>query len=144
MFKSLKTVLAATIGQPQCWKRKLLAEWPTIVGTLHSRMNLEKVYDDTLIIGVYDSSWLNELYLLSHVLIKTINQALEKPYIKKVRFKHVVPLPSSAGKKIPEKKEAPTRVKITLNSYEAQALLKIKDEEMRTALHLFLSRCKEK
>lgn len=144
MFKSLKTVIATTIGQPQCWKKKLLADWPTIVGNLHSRMHLEKVYDDTLIIGVYDSSWLNELYLLSNVLIKTINQSLEKPYIKNVRFKHTTPIISTAHKKIKEKKEEKVRKKITLNSYEAQALLKIKDEEMRTALHLFLSRCKEK
>lgn len=143
MFKSLKTLLDNSFTGPQSWKTKLLSDWPEIVGNLHDKMCLEKVYDDTLVIGVYNTSWLQELYMLSSVIVKTVNQNLEQPYIKKIRFKH-----TSRKKTVKTtiKKEQPiaAREKVQLNSYETQALLKIKDEEMRTALHLFLSRCKTK
>ena len=55
-------------------------------------MHLEKIEGNTLIIGVYQASWLQELYLLSTVLLKTINNNLKYPYIKKLRFKHASPL----------------------------------------------------
>ena len=141
MFRSLKVLLSSSFKTPNAWKTKLLADWPEIVGNLHDKMTLEKVYEDTLIIGVYEACWLQELYMLSSVLIKTINEHLDIPHIKKIRFKHAS---RKVEKKIKVKIKEPTtpRIKITLNSMEAQALLKIKDEEMRSALHLFLSRCK--
>lgn len=143
MFKSLKTLLSSSFKTPNAWKTRLLAEWPEVVGNLHDKMTLEKVYDDTLIIGVYEASWLQELYMLSGVLIKTINEHLGTPHIKKIRFKHAT---QKAEKRVKKKEKKNTFVpsKITLNSTEAKALLNIKDEEMRTALHLFLSRCKRK
>lgn len=146
MFKSLKSVLKGSFAlSNNSWKTKLLTEWPTIVGSLHDKITLEKIHGDTLIIGVYETSWLQELYMLSSVLIKTINSHLDKPYIKKIRLKYAtknsskIVIPKKIQKKAPvERKKAP------LNALEARALLKIKDIDMRNALHLFLSRCKTK
>ncbi len=145
MFKSLKTVLSSSFSlSTNSWKTKLLTDWPAIVGNLHDKITLEKIHGDTIIIGVYDVSWLQELYMLSAVLLKTINGHLDKPYLKKIRLKYTTK--KSTPVIIPKKKiKAPLeRKKIPLNSLESGALLKIKDKEMRDALHLFLSRCKTK
>jgi hypothetical protein len=145
MFKTLKSVLKGSFGiNTNSWKTKLLSEWPTIVGTLHDKMTVEKVYEDTIVIGVYEASWLQELYMLSAVLIKTINSHLDKPYIKKIRFKHASRTVQKHTVKKHFKKTTTERKKITLNSIEARALLKIKDKDTRDALHSFLSRCKTK
>ena len=143
MFKPLKSILKGSFSlSTNSWKTKLLTQWPAIVGNLNDKITLEKIQEDTLIIGVYETSWLQELYMLSSVLIKTINSHLDKPYIKRIRLKYATKksTPSVIAKK---KNVAPVkRKKITLNSLESGALLKIKDQDMRDALHLFLSRCK--
>jgi hypothetical protein len=122
------------------WKCSLLQQWKTIVGNLHSKVTLEKVLDDTLILGVYDSCWLQELYLLSPVLIKRINATLDQPRIKQVRFKQIAYSTQSATQ------SSPTRTSIapkhsTLSPRERQALQHIADEELRAALKSFLMRC---
>ena len=145
MFKSLKTVLGNSFSlSTNSWKTKLLTDWPTIVGNLHDKITLEKIQGDTIIVGVYDVSWLQELYMLSGVLLKTINGHLDKPYLKKIRLKYATKKSTRAI--IPKQKpKAPVeREKIKLNALESGALLKIKDKDMRDALHLFLSRCKTK
>lgn len=146
MFKSLKSVLKGSFAlSNNSWKTKLLTEWPTIVGNLNDKITLEKIHGDTLIIGVYETSWLQELYMLSSVLIKTINSHFDKPYIKKIRLKYAtknsskIIIPKKIQKTVPVE-----RKKATLNALETRALLKIKDKDMRNALHLFLSRCKTK
>lgn len=144
-MKSLKTVLEGSFSlSTNSWKTKLLTEWPTIVGNLHDKITLEKIHGDTIIIGVYDVSWLQELYMLSAVLLKTINSHLDKPYLKKIRLKYATKKNNPIV--VTKKKIEPTveRKKIELNAMESGALLKIKDNEMREALHLFLSRCKTK
>lgn len=145
MFKSLKTVLNGSFSlSTNSWKTKLLTEWPTIVGNLHDKITLEKIHGDTLIIGVYETSWLQELYMLSSVLIKTINSHLDKPYIKRIRLKYATKKTSQAPLTKKKKEAVVVREKITLNALESRTLLKIKDKDMREALHLFLSRCKTK
>jgi len=143
MFKSVKTLLKGSFSlNTNSWKTKLLTEWPTIVGNLHDKITLEKIHEDTVIIGVYDASWLHELYMLSAVLLKTLNSHLDKPYIKKIRLKHAT---KNTIKTPKQKQKAPLeRKKATLNALESHALLKIKDKDMREALHSFLSRCKTK
>ena len=143
MFKPIKSLLSPTIKSSNSWKTQLLAQWPDIVGNLHSKMNLEKVYNDTLVIGVYDAGWLQELYMLSNVIIKIVNDHLKETRIKKIRFKHTVYTPVKQKTKT-KKSESIPRKKIPLNSQEKKTLSRIKDVETRNALHLFLSRCKEK
>ena len=149
MFVTLKTLLAKTM-RTDSWKLQLISQWPEIVGNLSSTMNLEKVNSDSLVIGVYEAGWLQELYMLSSVLIKTINTHLGGTYIKKIHFKHATKLVGSVGRKQDQMLETSDqlqekiREKTVLTQQEAQVLLAIKDVELRSVLHLFLSRCKER
>lgn len=139
-MKLLKNLLSHAFQAT--WKTRLLTDWPTIMGNLADMVTVEKMYDDTLVLGVHDSSWLHELYMLSPVIIKTINAHLEKPYIKTVRLKHASTI----------KKQAPTAKPIVMYSppppavltiTEQRALETIKDSELKHAFHQFLSRCRK-
>ncbi len=121
------------------WKLKLIKEWPEIIGTLSTKVTLEKVHEDTIVLGVSDSCWMQELYLLSPVLINSINQKLDRPYIKQVRFKSV------GRKKEKAAPQKPTinvlRKEITLSPHEKAALEHIQDPELRAAIKAFRIRC---
>jgi len=119
---------------------KLLEEWPDIVGPLANKVTIEKIYQESITLGVYDSCWMQELYLLSSTLLETINRNLDQPRIKQVRFKLV-------RKKEQKKKKstAPTHkdepLTITLTPTQRNALERITDPDLRTALQSFLIRC---
>lgn len=139
MAKPLKNLLQA-IFKNEHWKIKLLSEWNLIAGNLSNKMRLEKIDGSTLIIGVYQASWLQELYLLSSVLKQTINRHLGSDYIKQLRFKHAS---TQKKKETPNVQKTETRPvkKIVLSTNEQTALNTVKDEELKKALHSFLSRC---
>ncbi len=143
MAQQLKTfidsLLKANQDETTPWKIQLLQNWSTILGPLSSKVQLEKIYDDTLVLGVFDSCWLQELYCLTPVIIESINANLEQPYIKNLRLKKI-------GKKPPtQKRYVPTPIPFTLNivlsAQEKAALRAIKDEELRNAMEAFLKRC---
>lgn len=139
MVMPIKTILEGLLNNSENWQLQLLHHWPTIVGSIRTKVQLLKIQDDTLIIGVIDSCWLQELYLLSPLLLKTINEKLDRPRIKKLRFKAV----GIADKK--EKKESPIKkiVSHTVQlSHQEQARLKeIPDEQLREVLKDYLIRC---
>lgn len=123
------------------WKIQLLSKWENIVGELKSRMAIAKVLDDTIFIGVYEVHWMQELYLLSPILMEKINKSLENPYIKNIRFKLIKEKikKEKVEKKI--KKSNKPRKMVKLSKQQTNALKKINDEDLRIALHSFLSRC---
>jgi hypothetical protein len=123
------------------WKFQLLSEWEIIVGNLADKMRLEKIDGDTLIIGVYQASWLQELYLLSHVLLQSINTQLKHPHVRYLRFKHASIYIKSSPVKKPVKKQTIQCAPPILSYEERRALNAIKDEELKNALHGFLARC---
>lgn len=139
MSVPIKNILATLFADVEGWKVDLLRNWPTIIGSLHSKVHLEKVEDDTLVLGVYSSCWLQELYLLSDVLVATINQKLDRPRIKQIRFKKI------AKKQEPLKKSSVAEHKVykpvVLNSKEQKVLQKIEDAELSKVLEKFLIRC---
>jgi len=124
----------------ESWKVKLLSEWESIVGNLASKMILEKIESTSLVIGVYESCWLQELYLLSSVLINTINKHLDKPRIQNIRFIHATPK-QIIKKKNDEPKILTKQPPLCLSHREEEALSKIKDKQLKEALHKFLGRC---
>lgn len=139
-MKLLKNLLSHAFQAT--WKTRLLTDWPTIMGNLADMVTIEKMYDDSLVLGVHDSSWLHELYMLSPVLIKTINAHLEKPYIKTVRLKHA----STIKKQPAAPKPIPLYIApspAVLTSTEKKALDTLKDTELQKAFHQFLSRCRK-
>lgn len=128
-----------TFSEEYQWKWHLLKNWNIIVGDLSQRIRLERIQDETtLIIGVYNSAWIQELYFLSHIIIKTINQQLDIPRIKTLRFKYS---PIAKVEKKTTSKTYPLAVTVQLNNDEKSALIKIRDPELQQSLEDFLIRC---
>ena len=138
MTKEIKSVLQHLFQKQHNWKTQLLQNWPSIIGTLSSKVQLEKIKDDTLVLGVTDSCWLQELYLMSPLLLNSITKKLDSPRIKHLRFKKV------GIKKQTKHKVRKTKIKTKtrqLSSKEQQALKNIKDVELSRAMEQFLIRC---
>lgn len=139
----IKTVLDTMLSSSGDWRLNLLANWSNIIGSLHTRVRLEKIDGDILILGVYESVWLQELFMLSSVLIKTINQKLGDNYVKKLRFKSVVSQHKKKYLKSNKNIKARLNIRLSLNKHEEQALSAIKDEDLQISLKNFLLRCSE-
>jgi hypothetical protein len=81
---------------------------------------------------------MQELYLLSPLLIKTINEKLDQPYIKQIRFKQVSLKPiktkAYATKTISTKE-------VSLSKADERTLEKITDPTLRAAMKAFRIRC---
>ena len=119
------------------WKLKIIQNWPQIVGNIQGQARVEAVYEDTLVLGVYDTCWMQELHLLSEMIIKKVNNYIGTKQIKTIRLKYV-------QKHNFIKKETPIKAEVTnhlLSSKEQKALQDIADQELKVALHNFLNRC---
>ena len=142
MTRALKDLLSKTFLTKGQWKYQLLQNWDTIIGPLCTKVRIEKILNDMVVLGVHNSCWLQELYLLSPLLMKTINQNLDKPRIKKIRFKKIGIHPQSSIKK---QKQTVQNIKkpqeMQLTQKQKCALEKINDLQLRDALKLFLKRC---
>jgi|SRR5579871_3580716 len=142
MTKQLKDLLPSLIKKEHHWQRMLLQQWSSIIGNLSTHVCLQKIHNDTLILGVYDACWMQELYMLSGLLIDTINKNLDQPRIKHLRFKIIAP---RTLKKIISVPTTPPCKPIILTPREQRALDGIQDAQLREALQHFLIRCyKEK
>ncbi|CAN5161323.1 hypothetical protein BH09DEP1_BH09DEP1_5240 [soil metagenome] len=141
MAQPVKTILDGILSHQNNWQLQLLNQWPTIVQAIKTRVHLLKIEPDTLTIGVQDSCWLQELYLLSPLLIATINQKLDEPRIKQLRFKAL------GTQETKQKKETTQRVRpkriVTLSPKEQATLAQIADEQLRNSLKNYLIRCYE-
>lgn len=139
MTKEIKNIISTILSGQDDWKIKLIQNWPEIIGQLNSKVILEKINHDSLVIGVYDSCWLQELYLLSPILLKKINIKLETQCFKRLRFKQV---DAKIYKKIEKQKPIDYKnIVVTLTNREEKALEKIKDADLSIALKDFLVRC---
>ena len=139
MAADLKELLQTLINPKNNWKTDLLFRWRDIIGSLHSKVRIEKIYDDVIVLGVIHSCWMQELYLLSPLLIKTINEKLDQPYIKEIRFKQM------GAKKSKKNSSAPTITKkskaVTLTKEDERTLAQIADPTLREVLKAFRIRC---
>jgi hypothetical protein len=122
------------------WRFNLLKNWREILGPLHEHMRIERIENDFLIIGVYDAHWMQELYLLSKNLLKTINDSLEKNSIKRLNFK-LVKKPSNLRFDLNLKQNfKQEKLQRNLTENENNALLKISDPQLKEAMKAFLLR----
>jgi Dna[CI] antecedent DciA-like protein len=135
----LKQLLDAFATDKKDWRWVLLNNWPTIMGPLHEQVRLEKIEEHALTIGVYQSSWLQELYLLSPMLIKTINEHLQTDQIHHIRFRAAVKKKHVA--RATTANHHATKPSRPLNEREQTALAKIEDPQLRSVLTSFLWRC---
>jgi hypothetical protein len=140
MAKKLGDLVATIFHQEHDWKIALLRSWPDIVGPLATKVRIEKITENALVLGVQDSCWLQELYLLSPMLLKTINKTLDQPRIKTLRFMVADITIKNGKKKSLEQPKQPPK-KVYLNSTEQAALSAIVDQELSHALRQFLVRC---
>ena len=140
MTQDMKNILHSVLQKQNNWKIRLLQNWPFIMGKLQNKVRLEKINDDSLVLGVYDSCWLQELYLLSPILLKKINEKLENKQFKKLHFRQVGIKKNKVTKKEKIKEETKNN-KIALTKKEKETLKKIKDPDLSSALKSFLLRC---
>ncbi len=133
MIHSIRTFLEQFLDQTgNSIDRQLITQWHTIVGDLAHKMTLEKIDGSTLVIGVYDAAWMQELYLLSPLLIRKINKALGSQTVKALQFKRVVRKKENSG----TKKTRPSMSVITpppLTNIEKDALISL-DSELANSL----------
>ena len=140
MAQHVKNLLPTILQNTADWKVSLLVHWETIVGKLNTRTRLEKIYDDLLVVGVYDSHWMQELYLLSNELIENLNRHLGKDYIKRLRFVLV----DEHKKRGPTKTKKRSRKKYkeaVLSKRQEKALEQIESVNLQDVLKLYLARC---
>lgn len=134
----LDHIFAAT---SENWRLKLVQNWQEIIGPLAVHMRLERVEENTAILGVYDAHWMQELYMFSRTIVRTINTALGGQHIQQVRFK-LVPRPSHA-KEMSTTLIRPRHITRPLNHRERKALDTIEDEQLKNALCAFLHKTTE-
>ena len=140
MPKRLAELLSSVLHTSESWKHQLLRNWSEILGPLADKVCLQKVYNKTLVLSVQDSCWLQEMHLLSPVLLKTINKTLDQPHINQLRFT----LAGKPKKKTASKKNIPQSIphkNVRLTPREKKTLAAIGDTELRHALKGFLVRC---
>jgi len=86
MVTRLTDVLMDCLAQQDSWHVYLLRHWNDIMGELHTQVCLERISGETLILGVHDVHWMQELFCLAQELITHINNRLGHNYVKNVRF----------------------------------------------------------
>ena len=139
MSEPIKTFLSSFMQHHDDWKLLLIKNWQNILGDMSSHVTCEKIENQTITLGVYDSCWMQELYLLTPTLLTALNAHFDQPRIASIRFKNV----SKQRKQITPKKSFNSQMTHTrpLSASEQAALAKITDQELLIALKKFLMRC---
>jgi len=138
-IKEIVTQIIKTSSPQQNWKSNIMQNWGEIIGSLASKVFIERIYQDTIILAVTDSCWMQELHLLSELIKTKINQTLSEPRIKTIRFKYSTKKNSSV-----QKIRVNTPISFIpkqLTPQEQQALSHIQDQELSQALTRFLQKC---
>lgn len=138
MAITLKDLIPKVLSSDE-WHVMLAQRWNEVVGNLKTRIRLEKIYQDTVVIGVYEYHWMQELYLMSPLLCSSINTFLGSQRINHIRLVLV------EDKKKREKRIKPKPLLrpgiVPFTSIQKKALLVIKDEDFKQALINYWQRC---
>lgn len=139
MTQHISQLLTHLMEPSTQWKISLLQNWKQIIGNLSTKVTIEKILNDTVVLGVYDSCWLQELYLLSPMLIHMINTQLGKEYIKYLRFRLIADKKTKKTKDTHHAIHVPPAYKFS--NQELKALEKVPDPVLQEALKRFRVRC---
>lgn len=139
-MQSLHMLVAAVLKSQDNWKIRLMVDWVAIVGNMSQHICLEKIADDaTLVIGVHDTKWMQQLHYLSYELIDLINRGLGSAYVTTVRF--VLSRRLQVSYKVRRKTSAPpvstkktAQPRRALNNKQMGALQNIADRELQDCL----------
>ena len=142
MPKLVGRILVNIIPEQHLWKIKLFNQWDKIVGNMKGRVRIEKLTENSLTIGVCHATWAQELFFLSPMIKKKINNILKEEKIKNIRFKTV----NFNQKKGPSAKSVKSKnkryVEHCLTISEHGTLKSIGNDELAEALEQFYVRCK--
>lgn len=145
MVLPLKTYIESVLYREHTdWQLYLIQNWAEVVGSLHTRMCLEKIQQDTLYVGVYDPHWMHELYFLSATIVRTINARLGNNHVARVRFKLARQKQARDIRQPVQLKQENKPLPHILNEQQKHALGRIKDLELKEALQQFLFSCVHK
>lgn len=140
MAIQLKELISDLLNVQSDWHISLLENWEKIVGYLSKYTYICSIKNDTLFLGVFESVWMQELFLMSGNLINSINDFLGSEKIKHIRFKLV---PKRASKKIKEEAKVSfkkSKPELILTESQTLALSSIKDDDLKKFLVNFLER----
>lgn len=140
MSLSLDGLITHLLHGDDDWRKRLVKEWPSIVGDLHKRMRLEKVAHDVVVIGVYEVHWMHELYMMSSMITDVINKKLGGTFVTKIRFT-VVNQTETKTKKSSALNQASVSSR-PLAEPQKKALDNIQDQQLQEALSKLWQRCK--
>jgi hypothetical protein len=138
MTKSLHELVASCLPADN-WRFTLMKEWPTIFGPFSNRVSFETVHEDTMVLGVADACLMQELYLLSPLIVSTIQKTIGTLHIKKVRLKRIDSVTHQKQRNPMKKSRIPKSVSLT--RAELHALECITDAELKEALRSYCIRC---
>jgi hypothetical protein len=140
MAQPLKFAVEKFFDNYTDWRFTLLKNWQTVIGPLHIHMRLERIENDTLIIGVYDVHWMHELYMLTRTIIRTVNQGLGGSHVRHLRFKLVERGQDKSRKKNTSNLSGSASHIRSLTPREQTTLERIKDPQLKELLYAFLLR----
>lgn len=136
---SLAECLNTALPRSDDWQTSLARGWTTAVGELATHMRLEQIRGNLLIIGVYDSHWISELFMLAPRIVQEINGFLGGSYVAQIRFvlanQTVKQTSSQPRKKMRDFREPISAMQMTAR--QAQILASIKDVQLHDALEKF-------
>lgn len=138
MVKALHELVATCLPTDN-WRFTLMKEWPTLFGPFSDRVTLEAVRDNTMILGVADSCLMQELYLLSPLIVETIQKTVGTSVIKQVRLKRTDGI--MRQKKYTQLPTYTPKKQVSLTRAELHALELINDTELKEALRNYCIRC---
>ena len=140
-IKSIVDQIVSSSCSQTSWKNTIMLNWQEMMGPLGRKIFIEKIQQNSILLGVTDSCWMQELHMLSDVIKKKINEKLDKPYIETVQFKYSSKKTSRVQK---VKKNVPLPYEYKpLTQLEEKALVQIKDPELSDALMRFLQKCQQ-
>lgn len=149
MSAPLRSILLQVIPAEHQWKFVLFEKWDSIIGPLAERVKIEKITEDTVFLSVVHSSWAQELFLLSNMLKKKINFALNGDKIKNIRFKTAAfnfkektQLVTTKLTLIPQFSTKMPRPPAKLDKREQGVLENVGCDDLRSALKNFYAQCK--
>ena len=140
MSKRIGSILTTIIPQDHAWKVKLLGRWESIIGNLAPKVRIEKINRSSLVLGVCHPTWAQELYSMSNMLKKKINDELREEKIKSIHFKIVQFKTKQLSQQNLKKQLA--QQEHCLNIMQHSHLQTIPNEELRHVLKRFYFRCK--
>ncbi|MCB9493717.1 MAG: DUF721 domain-containing protein [Epsilonproteobacteria bacterium] len=143
-IRNAQELLTSVIDERHAWKTTLLADWPTIIGSMSKRVHIEKIDGRVLVLGVYHPTWAQELSMIAPMLKDKINKHLQAERIQKIMFSYVTPpKPAQESNKTSTKGKSPKTTAPLfkqLNWQEQQALCFVHDDELKSSLEQFYLR----